>query len=484
LLRELALPAAWAAAVWVAVHPVNVESVAWIAELKNVLCLAFALPCFQYFVRWRRTGSPRDYRISLACHGAALAAKASVVALPLVLLAYLFWRGSRPGKREALAIAPFLLLSLVFGLLVMHFQHQRALGDWEIVMPGLLSRIGGAASAWWFYLGKVIWPLNLTTIYPRWGIDPPRVGQLLSGLVAVAGLVALWRFPSPAARATAFGLTAYTLLLAPALGLIKMSFMRHGLVADHFQHLALPALAATLVCGGASLTAARSLVWRRAACGLLCVSGLVCFGLSWQRAGLHANQEALWEDALIKNPQSPLPHANLGTIHAGRGEFPAAETHFREAIRLGPEDARTLTNLGLTFVDRGRPEEAVPWLRKAVALSDRFAYPPAHLNLARALVQANQQVEGLRVLAQAADRFPDNLLINSAAGASLVLAGKPAEALPCLERSERLEPRGAATKFYLAAALQALGRNREAAEKRAEAIRLDPSLNGAQLPTP
>jgi predicted Zn-dependent protease len=106
------------------------------------------------------------------------------------------------------------------------------------------------------------------------------------------------------------------------------------------------------------------------------------------------------------------------------------------------------------------------------------------LNLARALVQLNQQEEGLRVLAQAADRFPDNLLINSAAGASLVLAGKPAKALPCLERSERLEPRGATTKFYLAAAFQALGRNREAAEKRAEAIRLDPSLSGAQLPTP
>jgi len=482
LLREMALPAAWAAAAWVAVHPVNVESVAWIAELKNVLCLACALPAVQYFVRWTRTDSPRDYRISLACHGAALAAKASVVALPLVLVAFLFWRGPRPGKREALAIAPFLLLSLVFGLLVMHFQHQRAMGDWEILMPGLLSRIGGAASAWWFYAGKALWPLNLATIYPRWAIDPPQSWQLLLAVATLAALVILWRLPSQPARAAAFGLSAYSLLLAPALGLIKMSFMRHGLVADHFQHLALPALGSTLVCGGAALMAARPLLWRRVALGLFGVSALLFFGLSWQRALLHANQEALWEDALTKNPQSPAPHVNLGSIHAGRGAFPAAENHFREAIRLGPEDARTLTNLGLTFADRGRYEEAAPWFRKAVALSGRAAYPPAHLNLARALVQLNQQEEGIRVLAQAADRFPDNLLINSAAGASLVLAGKPAEALPCLERSERLDPRGAATKFYLAAAFQALGRNREAAEKRAEAIRLDPSLNGAKLP--
>jgi Tfp pilus assembly protein PilF len=482
LLRELKFPGAWAAAALVAVHPVNVESVAWIAEQKNLLCLIFALPAFQYFVRWHRDGGARDYRISLGCHAAALAAKASVVGLPVAFAAYLFWRGVRPGKRELLGLAPFLLASLLFGLLVIHFQHHRAMGAWSIEMPGLLARIGGASSAWWFYLGKILWPMPLATLYPRWTIDPPQAIHLFAALVIAVGLGVLWRGPSREFRSVAFGLTVFSLLLAPALGFIKMSFMRYGLVADHFQHLALPAVGATLVCGGAALLPGRSLVWKRLSQTLVIGFGVLFCGLTWQRAALHASHDALWKDALAKNRSIAQPHNILGSIAAAKGDFPAAEGHFREAVRLQPGDAQALTNLGLTFADRGRLPEALPWFQQAAEAAADGSHPPAFVNLARTHLQLGQSEAGLRVLGSAAERFPENLLLNSAAGASLLLAGKPAEALAFLERSERLDPRGASTKFYLAQALGALGRGAEAAGKQEEAERLDPTLRGARMP--
>jgi tetratricopeptide (TPR) repeat protein len=386
-------------------------------------------------------------------------------------------------RRELLALAPFLLASLLFGLLVIHFQHHRALGVWHIAMPGLLARIAGAASAWWFYLGKILWPIPLATLYPRWTIDPPQPVPLLSAAVITLGLVVLWKSQRREFRAAAFGFTVFSLLLAPALGFIKMSFMRYGLVADHFQHLALPAVGATLVCGGTAVLSGKSPRWTQLGRLLGIAFGIFFCAITWQRAALHSSHEALWKDTAAKNPASAQPHNILGSIAASRGDFIAAEGHFREAIRLQPGDAHALTNLGLTFADRGRLAEALPWLQQATAAAADGHHPPAFVNLARTHLQLGQKEEGLRVLEDAAARFPENLLLNSAAGASLLLAGKPAQALPCLQRSEQIDPKSASTKFYLAQTLAALGRAADAAEKQREAERLDPTLRGATLPT-
>jgi Flp pilus assembly protein TadD len=472
LLRELALPAAWAAAVLFAVHPVNVESVAWIAERKNVLCLIFALPAFQFFVRWHRTGAVRDYRISLACHLAALAAKASVVGLPFVFAAYLFWRGARPGKREWIALAPFVMASLIFGLLVMHFQHDRAIGAWDIVMPGILGRIGGAVTAFWFYFGKAISPVGLATIYPRWSIDPPQAAHLLLAVVSAAGICGLWVLRDSRARAVAFGLTTYAILLGPALGLIKMSFMRHALVADHFQHLALPAIIALVVCGGASLLPGLPPKVVQGARAAWAVIGLTFFGLCWHRAELHASHEALWTDALAKNPASDQPHNILGAIHANRGDFPAAEAHLRKAIELGSPEA--VTFLGNVLCSQGRFQEALPWLEKGVAA--RVNPGAAYTQLARAYVGLNRTEDALRTLETGAAQNPDSLMLQSTLGMAFLMNQEPAKAVTFLSRCEELDPGDATTKMYLSQALEALGRGAEAARKRSEALRINPAL--------
>jgi Flp pilus assembly protein TadD len=476
-LRRLALalgvPGAWWAAAWFAVHPVNVESVAWIAERKNVLSLALAMPAFLAFLRWSVSRDPKTWRAALLWFAGALAAKASVVALPVVFLLWRWWHGPKPGWRDLVPLAPFLALSLGFGLLVIQFQHGRALGETEIVLPGWTGRLAGAATAFWFYLGKALWPVDLATIYPRWDLDPPHPGHLALAALTLGAGVALAFRRSPPARAAAFALGSYALLLAPALGLVKMSFMRHGLVADHFQHAALPAL----LCGAVSalVWASRRLPdhWLRLSRGLAATALAVLFALTWHRASLHGSHEALWSDAAEKNPASPQPQAMLGALRAQRGETEAAEAHFREALRLGSSDPRVLTNLGLTFVERGHLEEAQPWFEQAVATGTSYA--PAHLNLARVRMQRGDTAGGLDGLRDSADRFPNNVALNSAAGAALLLASRPTEAISYLARWELLEPGNPDAKSSLAQALDAAGRPAEAHEKRRQARALGPS---------
>lgn len=469
LLRELKFPGAWAAAALVAVHPVNVESVAWIAEQKNLLCLIFALPAFQYFVRWHRDGAGRDYQISLGCHAAALAAKASVVGLPVLFAAYMIWRDGRFGRRSLRVLLPFIGLSVAFAGLVIHFQHERAVGEWQIVMPGLPGRIGGAALAFWFYLGKAVWPFPLATIYPQWNLQFQLAWPLGLAFLTIGGLGALWGLRAGRFRGLAFGLTGYGVLLGPTLGLVKMSFLRHAPVADHFQHLALPALVGTLVVSGFMVAGQwRAQTGRRAGALFLVGIGLWFGGLSWQRAALHGSHEALWRDALAKNPASPQPHQMLGTIAALRGENASAEIRFRRAIDLGSPEA--LINLGITLCNAGRFEEAIPWLQRGATAGVNPGQ--AYAQWARALVELNRTEEALGVLEEGATRYPGNLLINSAAGAAFVMARQPAKALGFLERCERLAPRDVGTKLSIAQALEALGRGREAAEKQAEARRI------------
>lgn len=474
LLVAMGLPAAWWAAAIFAVHPVNVESVAWIAERKNLLAMVFAIPAFHAFVNWTESADSRSYWPALGFFALALAAKASVVALPLVFLGYLWWKnGKLPGLGDFRRVVPFLLLSLGFGLLVVHFQHTRAVGNWEIVMPGLLARLAGAVKSYWFYVGKVLWPFPLATIYPRAILEPVSfLSWVLVGMT-LGGIGALWLGARPWSRSLAFGLTAYGLLLAPALGFIEMSFMKYSLVADHFQHLALPALIATVVCGCASLSQPFPVLVRRLP---LVGTGVIVIlaSLTWSWAGVHATHEGLWRDQLAKFPKTSLAHNILGTILSGQGKLTQAEEHFRQASAMVPHDPIILTNLGTVTMAQGRDAEAAEWLRQT--MRTRSGDPRAFISLAVLQIKGGDLEGGLDLLKEGAHRYPKNAEVTSAAGASLLLDDRPAEAIPFLTQCEQIEPRNAFVKWDLARAYEALGQHEQARTYRRAALELNPDL--------
>ncbi len=466
LLVAMSLPSAWIAALLFALHPVNAESVAWISERKNLLAMVFAIPSFFWFLRWDSSRNPWHYGLSLLLFFFAAAAKASVVTLPLVFGAWSAWRhGPRSLRAMVLPLAPYLGVSLAFGLAVIHFQHTRAIADWDIAMPPLTGRLGQAGLAFWFYLGKAVLPVGLATIYPDWQWNPAGFPALALATAAIAGIGILWISRLPILRGLAFGLTTYLLLLLPTLGLLKMSFLKYAPVSDHFQHLALPAILSLLTAGG-SLLVTKFPKWKPAA---LAATAVVCALLAMactRRATLHASHEALWRDALSKNPASAQPHTVLATILQQSGRTTEASAHFQLAATLAPRDPLVLTNLGLFHLETGDPADAIPPLRAAIATGRK--YPEAHISLSRAMLLLGNLEEALEVLRRGADFFPDDISLNSAAGASLLLANRNAEALVYLERCEALAPDNPGFKHDAAKALQRLGRSAEAEAKLRE----------------
>ena len=463
LLCAMGLSGAWIAAALFAVHPVNVESVAWISERKNLLAMLFAIPSFFFFIRWEATKRLPIYLAALGCFFLAASAKASVVTLPLVFATWSIWRyGFTSLRRISIPLIPFLLISLGFGLAVMHFQYTRALGDWDIQMPGILGRIGQANLAFWFYLNKSILPLGLATIYPNWTLDPSSLPVLLMFTTSIVVLCLLWTRKEKIPRSLAFGFTAYALLLLPTLGVLKMSFLKYAPVSDHFQHLALPAILATLACGTFSLPLKSSRFRSLILCFVFCAVAFLAFS-SAVRARIHASHEALWRDAMAQNPASPQPHTVLATILQKSGRTRAAGTHFEEAVRLAPHDPITLTNLGAYFLETKQPQKAESPLKNAVATGRK--YPDAYINLSRALLEQGDLDQALTVLKTGAQAFPDDLTLNSAAGASFLLAEQYSDALVFIKICEKLAPDNQGFKRDAAEALKGLGRQNEAAAK-------------------
>ncbi len=355
-----------------AVHPLAVESVAWIAELSNLLALVLLLAAFDAWLdgegsRWR----------AFAWFVAALLAKSTAAAFPLVLLLHSAWRRGRPDRADLRAILPFLGAALGFGAVAVAFERARAIGSAGPPLEGLGWRVIGSGRLALFYLGKCLWPAGLMPIYPRWRAAPPGVAALLAWPFWAALLVLLWSRRKSWGRPALFGLGCFLAALLPLLGFIPMAYLRLSWAADHFAYLALPAAA---ILAGA---AAEALGAAGLAAGLAAALALAAASRSYARA--FTGPEALWTLALERNPGAWSAHNDLGSIRFDQRRLAEAESQFREAVRLNPGYAEGWNNLGVAEAEEGRRGEAESAYRRALAL--RPAYADARCNLGNALLQ-------------------------------------------------------------------------------------------------
>src|SRR6266403_2750233 len=247
VLRQLDVRGAWLGAAAWALHPVMVQSVAWVTELKNTQSCLFYLLSIYCFLNWekqsqltqtRRVEVSLMFGLSLLCFVLATLSKPSVVMLPAVLALCVWWRRRRIQWRDAVALAPFVAISALASAWTIWEQkfHARAVGpDWGQNWP---ERLIIAGRAIWFYLAKLFWPHPLIFIYPRWQLQPSQFTAYLPVLLAVMGLIAFWFLPGKAGRALFFAGAYYVISLFPVLGFFSMYFFRYSLVSDHFQYLA------------------------------------------------------------------------------------------------------------------------------------------------------------------------------------------------------------------------------------------------------
>ncbi|MES1209596.1 MAG: tetratricopeptide repeat protein [Pseudomonadota bacterium] len=460
LLARLEVPGAWLAAALFAVHPVNVESVAWIAEGKNVLAMLFYLASLSCFVRSRPFGgSWRWYGLALVTFLLALLSKTVVAPMPFVLLGLVWWKRGRLQRADALAVLPFFALAIGIGAISFWFQSHRAIGADVVRTDGFAARLAGAGWAIWFYLGKALLPLGLRSIYPRWQIDPRAWWSYLPALFATGVFVACWRGRRAWGTGPLVAAFYFVVMLSPVLGFMDIAFMKLSLVADHWQYFALiapVALCAAAIATGHQRLGTQAAIPMRTALAATAGVVLIALGAStWRQSERYRDSGTYWQAVLAADPDAWGAHNNLGAFLLERGESDAALAHFQKAVALRPDYAKAQYNLGALLREKGQLDPAIAHLRSAVALEPD--YVDAENSLARALAGVGDWDGATEWLERSLARDPDQAEAHNNLANVLRQKGELARAVSEYEKALALHPDYAAAHFNLGEVLRAEG---------------------------
>src|SRR6266513_4625146 len=368
LLTRLRIPGAWLAAAIFALHPVQVESVAWITERKNVLMGFFfllTLLAWTEFIDERNKRPRRFYALALIFYLLALFSKSTACTLPAALLLILWLQKKRIDWRRLMQIVLLLLLGLAMGLVAIWWEryHQGTRGPMFALGP--LERLIVATHAVWFYLGKLFWPAKLIFIYPSWTIapqDPFSYGWLLAGITLCVTIYFVRRhFGRGVEVAAAF----FVATLSPVLGFIMLYTFRYTFVADHYQYLACIGPLALVGAGLARLEQLLRLDRR-----LSSVLGILIFAtlpiLTWRQSASYRDIETLWRSTIEKNPSCWMAENNLGIALVAKGDVDNAIAHYQKSLQLHSNYPQTHYNLANALVRKGNVDGAIEEARVAI----------------------------------------------------------------------------------------------------------------------
>jgi len=478
VLRSLRAPGAWLGAALWALHPVQVESVAWITELKNTQSGLFYLLSVLFFVKWKasETGTGQrkaGWSYPLAClFGVlAMASKSSTVILPLVLGLVAWWMEGRWKWREAWRLAPFCLMSVLAGALSMWTQKLEGAQDPHFAR-NWAERIAVAGRVIWFYLGKLVWPHPLIFIYPRWQIDASHALSFVPVLLVGVALGVLWWKRRGAARPVFVAFVYFIMALLPVLGLMDHYFLRYSFVGDHFQYLASMGPLALAAAGFATIfdSLRRKAPWLPP---VFCAALLAVLGfLTWKQCGMYADVETLWRMTSARNPGLWMAHQNLGTALLQQGRSEEAIAQFGEAMRIDPANATAHYNFGNVLFQQGRTEEAIAHYREAARLNPANA--DAHNNLGVALFQQGKTGEAIAHYREAVRLNPAYADAHNNLGNALLQQGRTEEAIAHYLEVVRINPAYAAAHYNLGNALLQQGQMGDAIEHLQKALELLP----------
>jgi tetratricopeptide (TPR) repeat protein len=490
VLQKLGLRLAWLGGLLLVVHPLVVESVAWVAELKNTLSLALLLVAMIAYLDYDdRLGATNPelparpaYLWSLGFFLLAALSKSSVVMFPFVILLYVWWRRGRIRRKDWIDSLPFFAVSLILGLITISFQQHRALASWSIPLGGLDSRVACAGVGLAFYFWKSVLPLHLLLMYPQWSVNPPSLWQFLPWPVVILFFGYFWINRTTWGRAVLFGVGFFILNLLPILGFVSMAYMHIAWVADHFAYLPLLGLVGLAVAGAGSLAnrmAASPSGLRLAAISAL---GLVLAALAWEsraQAALFGDQEALWSATLRENPGAWMAQINLGQYLGESGRGQEALGHYTDALRIRSDLPEAYYNRGSTLEQLGRHAEAIEDLEHALQLEP--ANPDAQVNLGNALLRSGRlpdaithYQEALRLQPGAADARNYLAGAHLQLGNTLVQEHRYADALAEYQQSLQFGPDNADAHKRLGYLFLGFHRPSEAVLQYQEALRLRP----------
>jgi tetratricopeptide (TPR) repeat protein len=451
ILRRLAIPAAFVAAAIFALHPVNVESVAWITERKNVLMLVFSLLSVLFWIDFSlRTQTRRRaalfYVLSLLCYMLSLLSKTTACVLPVALVLIIWLKGIPFNARRLLPVAPYVALGLAMGLLTMWWEHHHQGTGLVNLGLGSVERVLIATRAVWFYAAKILFPINLAFSYPRWNInsaDPSQYVWLLACLLTAGGL---WLWRKALGRGVIAAILFFVATLFPVLGFFDLYTFVYAWVADHYQYMASIGLITLASAIGSRLFARlgepRKILAPVTAAAVL----LVLAVLSWRQSCLYQNSEILWRDTLRKNPNSWLVHNNLGQVLMAQNKLDEAILHVTRSLELAevapavhPSNiAAAHFNFALIFRAQHKYQNAIEQFRRVLDIDPNDT--EAHCDLADVLESQGQLDEAVAHYNQALQIDPEVAMVHFRLAGALLKKGDIHNAITHLQRAIDIKP--------------------------------------------
>jgi len=476
VLRRLNVPGAWLAAGIFALHPVQVESVAWITEQKNTLSAVFYLSAALCYLRFDRTRRPAWYAAAAVLFVAALLSKTITGTLPGALLVVFWWqRGRQSWKQDVLPLVPFFLVGAGFGMLTAWWELQvnRCTGpDFDFTFVQRLLIAGRTA---WFCFWKLVWPTNLTFIYPRWQIDAHALWQYAFPLGAAAILVLAWAVRRRS-RAPLAGLLYFGGTLFPVLGFLNLYTFRYSFVADHYQYLA--SLGLIVLASSAAAVLLRRMAPRlRPAGDVASVILLALLAvLSWRQSRMYADGESLYAATLDRDPDCWMAHNNLGVLLFERNQGDAALECYQKALEIKPDYAWPHVNIGMLLAGRGKIDDAIAEYRRALAidLDDADAQAEAHRNLGVAFADREHLDDAIVEFRKALVIKPAHANAHYYLGLVYAERGQVDDAIAEYRQALAINPKYLEAHNNLGNVLAARGRSGEALAEYRAALELDP----------
>jgi len=467
--------AEWLAAWIFALHPVAVESVAWIAEQKNTLSTVFYLLAVLAYLRFDGQRRWSWYLLALGGFVLALLSKSVTATLPAALLVVLWWRRGRlEWRRDVRPLVPWFVLGLAMGLLTSWVERRLIGAEGAGFNLSLLARTLLAGRVVWFYLGKLFWPADLIFIYPHWTVSTAAAWQYLAPAGVVVLVAALWwirgRTRAPLAAALFFIGSLF-----PALGFFNAYPFIYSFVADHFQYLASLGFIALAAGGWGRAWAEDAAQWPRRA--LLAAGAAVVVGalgvLTWHQSRMYRDLPTLYRETIARNPGCWMAEFNLANLDYSTGRLREAIPYYEQALVARPDYSEAHNNLGNVWRDLGRRDLARANYEAALRLDPANA--GAWVNLGIVSYEAGDKVGAERSYQAALRLQPDLRPVHLYLGNLLREEGRLAAAIPHFEAALRLQPDDAVTQMNLADALEATGRPADAIGHYQASLKLQPA---------
>ncbi len=474
VLRQLT-GACWTSALCAALfawHPLRVESVAWVAERKDVLCAFFGLLTLWAFARFAEASAggngkaKRFYALALLAFALGLMSKPMLVTLPFVMALLDVWPLRRFSVPTILEKIPFVALSAA-ACVVTYFAQRHAGAMADTAAPS--DRLANAVVAVGDYLRDFFWPCGLAIGYPKPAHWPVERVVLATLFVAWLTVLAVWQ-----RRRRPFLLVGWLWflgMLVPVIGLVQVGQQAR---ADRYTYL--PVLGLQL----ALLWTARDLVtlaprWRRASLAVAAFVLVAGAARTWDQLGVWRNSRTLYEHALAVTKNNYLAHSYLGAWLFNENRLEKARAHFERSLAIKPDYAVAHDRLGLVLERLGQPDEALTHYERAFALRPDDLLP--HLHLANALAGLGRDEQALTHYQKVLALNPELAEVHRDYGDSLRTLKRFDDACAEYRRALALQPRDADANYGLAATLENLGQHAEAMASYRAAVRLDGGLS-------